>query len=874
LTPIKLNRKDAEVANGVLQRDKSSSRTRDYFRWITCFVCALALAVFFRQFLESGFRFIAGNLGDNRLYIAILEHWRAVARGQAEFRSPDFYWPIRGALGYSDSLFLFSLPYLAWRALGFDPYIAFELSLMLIKAVGFFSMAWLLRSFVGVSRSVALVGASLFTLSNLYFISAGHSQLMAIGFVPLLTCVACASWRIHSSGAKALAYIYAALFGLVAALVLFTSFYIGWFAIFAGAIVLLTALSIKLLQLGTGLPLRAWVHYATDKALLVALAALTFSIAIVPFLMTYLPMLHRTGGRAFEELLLYSAIPADLVNIGRQNWMWGPLLETIMVQVAHKPMVFSEAQRGWPPLTLLFMAAAIVLAFCRKDSTCGRAFGPFSHRFLAAVLSLSFVVGWVASLKFHEQSLWWLMFKFIPGGSAIRVPARFNFVLNILAVVMVCLVLDQARKRGKVLFWAASILIVAEQMNTMPVHEIDREIDNAILRRVQRPPSGCSSFFLAHPDPGRPFPAANQIDAMLIARMNNLPTVNGYSGWEPADWHLQKFDDTYFQNVKRWLGAHNIAAGVCGLDLRDGSWAKFDFATVPYLPGSMIDFRRGGNANLYEAEGWGDQEDGGSWTLGAHSALLLNLPESSGTDLLLTFRAHAFLAPKRPSLGETLLVNGSKVADWTIAEWKIEKQVHLPRAVLGSHVLRIEFVDHDPKSPAELGYSIDDRKLGLALEVLKIGPVNSATAYVPGHDIDFRWGGDAYLYEKEGWGLAEDGGSWTLGGRSTLLVNLAQSPATDLMLTLKAHAFVAPKRPGFEETLRINGRNVADWTVAEFQLAKHIIVPMALAKQRTLWIEFIDHDPKSPADLGYSTDSRKLGLAIETLNLEPVGRPK
>jgi hypothetical protein len=49
---------------------------------------------------------------------------------------------------------------------------------------------------------------------------------------------------------------------------------------------------------------------------------------------------------------------------------------------------------------------------------------------------------------------------------------------------------------------------------------------------------------------------------------------------------------------------------------------------------------------------------------------------------------------------------------------------------------------------------------------------------------------------------------------------------------------------------------------------------MALAKQRTLWIEFIDHDPKSPADLGYSTDSRKLGLAIETLNLEPVGRPK
>lgn len=167
------------------------------FSVVAVLVCLLSLAVFFRQFLESHFNLIAGNVGDNRLYIAILEHWRAVIHGRAPLTSPNFFWPERGVLGYSDSMFLMALPYVIGRAIGLDYYVAFEAAFIVFKAIGFFSMLWLLRSVVRVSRPVALIGAVLFTVSNLYFVSMGHVQLATVAFTPLVAGLACAAWRMR-----------------------------------------------------------------------------------------------------------------------------------------------------------------------------------------------------------------------------------------------------------------------------------------------------------------------------------------------------------------------------------------------------------------------------------------------------------------------------------------------------------------------------------------------------------------------------------------------------------------------------------------------------------------------------------------------------
>ncbi|MGA8599129.1 MAG: hypothetical protein WB676_30800 [Bryobacteraceae bacterium] len=869
-----LDHGDISDPSAVGAEARESNARGNYFPWIAGIVCLLSLVIFFRDFLESGFNLIAGNLGDNRFIIAILEHWRAVAHGRASFRSPNFFWPEHGVLGYSESLFLFSLPYAVGRAAGLDLYIAFELTLILFKAVGFFSMLWLLRSFVRVSRSVALVGSTLFTISNLYFIDTGHAHLMTVVFVPLLACLACAGWLAYGRGQKGLGHIYSGLLGLLLALVLFTSFYIGWFAILAGGVAFASAVLLRILQARSLSPLREWSRLAVGRSSLLATALLVFYVAIIPFLITYLPTLKQTSGRAFQENRLYSSRPVDLLNIGEGNWIWGRAVDSLMIWLGNGPMAPTESQRGWPPLTLALIAAGLFLGFRRKEDRGRAGLLRYDERFLAAVLGVSFITGWVLSVKVGERSLWWLVFKFIPGGSAVRVPARFNLVLNVFAIILACLVLNGLAKQGrrvwKVVFWAVSFFLIAEQINTAPAHLIRRDSENAILARVGRPPSTCRSFFLTHPArrPGKlALLSIDQIDPMLIARSYNIPTLNGYSGWFPPGWDFFAFGRGYLQNVRWWARRKEITSGLCGLDLRDGSWTPVNFTKTPYRLGWAIDFHAGGNADFYEAQGWSHAEEVGSWTVGAHSVLILDLQWPPTSDLWLTFKAHAFVVPQHPSFKETLRVNNSEVAEWSITDPQVEKRVRLPLNLIRSRPLRIEFFDHDPRSPAELGLSTDVRKLGLAIETLKLEPDS------PGLTIDFRRGGNARPYETEGWSEAEDEGTWALGGHSVLSVNLPALPAVDCWLLLAGHAFTPPQHPSFEETMRVNGKEVAEWSITDPQVEKRVRLPRNLVRSRLLRIEFFDRDPRSPAELGLSPDDRKLGLALENLELEPARSP-
>jgi len=75
-----------------------------------------------------------------------------------------------------------------------------------------------------------------------------------------------------------------------------------------------------------------------------------------------------------------------------------------------------------------------------------------------------------------------------------------------------------------------------------------------------------------------------------------------------------------------------------------------------------------------------------------------------------------------------------------------------------------------------------------------------------------------------------------------------------------------------QEALRVNNSEVAESSITDRQsiIEKRVRLPLALVHSRQLRIEFFDHDPRSPAELGLSTDARKLGLAMETLNFESI----
>jgi hypothetical protein len=102
--------------------------------------------------------------------------------------------------------------------------------------------------------------------------------------------------------------------------------------------------------------------------------------------------------------------------------------------------------------------------------------------------------------------------------------------------------------------------------------------------------------------------------------------------------------------------------------------------------------------------------------------LVLQLAAPPTGDLVLSVEANAFTPPQRTHVDETLVVNGSVAAQWSISSLEpvLRTQVRLPAKLSRSRVVRIEFINHDPRSPADFGLSMDDRKIELGLHSVRI----------------------------------------------------------------------------------------------------------------------------------------------------------
>jgi hypothetical protein len=156
-----------------------------------------------------------------------------------------------------------------------------------------------------------------------------------------------------------------------------------------------------------------------------------------------------------------------------------------------------------------------------------------------------------------------------------------------------------------------------------------------------------------------------------------------------------------------------------------------------------------------------------------------------------------------------------------------------------------------------------------------------AIASIPvekGHDfgckmerISFMSNGSGRKYWLYGWSSPEPWGTWSDGNTALVLLALSCTPKNDLELLIDGHAFLAGKHPSQEVDILVNGHHVA---ILKYDLQSNsgvsvIMIPKALALEKNgqLMIEFNIKNPISPAELGLSNDSRKVGLGIVSLEL-------
>jgi hypothetical protein len=512
-----------------------------------------------------------GDPGDSRITMTILEHWRTVILGHAaDWRSPIFFFPKAGVLGNTDAYVLFALPYTLARMI-FDEFLSYDLSMAALFIVGFASMALLLRSGLRLSHPVSVLGAILFTVFSSIYQRTIHAQLIAVETIPLLIWLAIAFARSTSRRDGSVIGVSGAM---VFAATCMTGFYIAWFF----GLLIAWAAIVAICMFGAPAAFRSVLGFAKAKHAELAVFGLSLLIGLYPFASLYVPRLIENGPQPLSEAFGpgRSQHAWDLIAVGN-NYFWGDLLGTggLGGRIFWNPSI--------TPLFGLAMLCSVVGAFVcfRLDDLTSdeRTRVLFVRVFGIAVLLL-----WMSFVDWGVIQPYVFYYRFVPGGSAMRVPARLVLLFPAVWVPIVAIGAYWILKRISRFRWtvfAGLAILIVEQHSPCPQLSTNLELARERLAKfVPAPARYCASFYVVGFVPRSEtsslveFFYGPQVDAMTLAYRFRIPTLNGNSTVYPPGWNIgSPIDPKYMNAVNDWISRNGLSK-VCRLDLFTGEWRQ------------------------------------------------------------------------------------------------------------------------------------------------------------------------------------------------------------------------------------------------------------------------------------------------------------
>ncbi|MCU0072658.1 DUF6311 domain-containing protein [Pseudomonas koreensis] len=121
-----------------------------------------------------------------------------------------------------------------------------------------------------------------------------------------------------------------------------------------------------------------------------------------------------------------------------------------------------------------------------------------------------------------------------------------------------------------------------------------------------------------------------------------------------------------------------------------------------------------------------------------------------------------------------------------------------------------------------------------------------------------------------GWSTPESWGTWTEGHQAKIQLRV-QPPARSIVIDVLA--FISPTHPGQRVIVSLNGQQVLDTRLTQFQ-DNRLEIPISAALNQRLGnddgldIELQLPDAVSPRQLGINDDSRIMGLGLKTLTVQ------
>ena len=564
---------DAEAAHGsVAQQLKKRDRTTQLTSAVLVAVAGVfTVAFLFRVQIASGFQWLSGNRYDQVIDITILEHWFNAIRGLTHWSEVDYYYPAKQSLGYNDGYFLYGLIYSIFRSARLDPYLSAEYVNVVVRFVGFVGFYLAGRRLLSFRPGWAILAAVLFTLSNNAIIQAHHAQLLSVGLAPIMAVLIDGTRRALWAGQRRSILLWGCSAACLYTAWLLTAFYMAWyFAFFC------TFMAASYLAMTGRAELHALLRVARQQIVPLGAILVVLLLTALPFLSVYLAKAHETGMHPYRAAQINTLSLPDLMDVGGGNLLFGRIVASIDHAIRPTYPSWTERMTGFPPALLFFFACGLVLLFSTLRVP------PLRHATAVRAMAIASVATWVLVFNINGHSLWWFVYEFFPGAKATRVVGRYQLFLvaPVVAIAIVYLSTTASRIAGPVLLVVCALL-VAEEINTSPLIALDRLHELARLHAIPSPPAGCEAFFVSAArseklldDPDLEGFFNHNVDAMIIAEMMHLPTLNGASTFQPPNWHLvapEKSD--YLDRVHGYATANHVNH-LCSLDLKAMQWSR------------------------------------------------------------------------------------------------------------------------------------------------------------------------------------------------------------------------------------------------------------------------------------------------------------
>ena len=541
----------------------------------------------------------------------------------------------------------------------------------------------------------------------------GHAQFFAAGpalVAALLTLEACAALR---NGRTRHALVTGIPAAISAGLLLLTSFYVAYVLLIVIALTLGWNLALRALARQPVLPR----SYAWVVPLLVIAAV--GAVALIPALMLYLPQ-TRAGLHDINAARTYAMTPIGLLDPGIRSIVWS--------WTNPGPTTTPDGPHGYGPFVLLAAllgtATAVIRAFRLEH-------GQGAARLVAA-LGLVALGLMVLITAWPKVWLWSFIWRVVPGMGAFRVTSRWSLLLAPAVMLVAVWWLASLRARfGRVLPALLGLVLVAEQIVPLRVGANRRE-EEARLAAISNPPADCRVFIATRPREGVTDSFvlniySHNVDAMMASSVLRLPTINGFSTFNPPGWDLAETGARrYAARATAEAARHNLTP--CGLNFETLRWSPTGdpFRDVPPPPPSALRFQRGvplpvtgSTAGIDDAltEGWSVIEGNGVWSLGPRAHLLLPL-QGGMTEGTLRLTGRGFARGAIDQGVRPTLRSGPRNAVRVPVQNDVSLDIPFTAADVQDGALAVTLEIENPTAPAAPGQDGDQRPLGFFLKTI------------------------------------------------------------------------------------------------------------------------------------------------------------